>query len=183
MNKKVSLLLVALLILSVFVNPLISTAEMRVDKDLGFIEEIGEIQFVNESFFTIDEGMALSSNEMSVISEENWELTQEEIEWVSLEGVKQDDTMFSEELYGNMVSEDVPVPLADTADLLVTNFVAYTGLMSHFLFKEPFYLHLMCIILGVQMQLMCLLLSTLMVSIKEHIRLLESDLVMRHGFQ
>ena len=101
MNKKVSLLLVALLILSVFVNPLISTAEMRVDKDLGFIEEIGEIQFVNESFFTIDEGMALSSNEMSVISEENWELTQEEIEWVSLEGVKQDDTMFSEELYGN----------------------------------------------------------------------------------
>lgn len=50
MNKKVSLLLVALLILSVFVNPLISTAEMRVDKDLGFIEEIGEIQFVNESF-------------------------------------------------------------------------------------------------------------------------------------
>ena len=44
MNKKVSLLLVALLILSVFVNPLISTAEMRVDKDLGFIEEIGEIQ-------------------------------------------------------------------------------------------------------------------------------------------
>lgn len=75
MNKKVSLLLVALLILSVFVNPLISTAEMRVDKDLGFIEEIGEIQFVNESFFTIDEGMALSSNEMSVISEENWELT------------------------------------------------------------------------------------------------------------
>lgn len=49
--------------------------------------------------------MTLSSNEMSVISEENWELTQEEIEWVSLEGVKQDDTMFSEELYGNMVFE------------------------------------------------------------------------------
>lgn len=44
------MLIATLLTLSVVVNPLISTAEMRADKDLGFIEEIGEIQLVNESF-------------------------------------------------------------------------------------------------------------------------------------